>query len=83
MEAWQIWAHLLQQEAKVIDDQDARLDALPAVLFFLSVLIVGLMVEVCSPREPATTWHERYVSENCERCEQQGEPCCVYVDAAP
>ena len=39
MEAWKIWAHLLQQETKVIDDQDVCLDAMPGVLFLLSVLL--------------------------------------------
>ena len=83
MEAWKIWAHLLQPETKVIDDQDACLDAMPGVLFLLSVLIVGLMVEVCTPKRTPPTWHERYGEANCERCELQGDPCCVYVDAAP
>ena len=83
MEAWQIWAHLLQQKTTLIDKRGTRLGAAPAVLFLLSVLAVGLMVEVCSPSEPVTTWHERYVAASCERCELQGEPCCVYVDAYP
>ena len=84
MEAWQIWAHLLQQETKMIKDRPWFDDHVTPVAFFLvAVLMVGVMVELCSPKEQAPTWHERYVAENCERCERQGDPCCVYIDAAP
>jgi hypothetical protein len=55
----------------------------PAILFLAAVLFVGLFVEVCSPREQPMTWHERYVKDNCERCERDGNECCVYIPEGP
>jgi len=55
----------------------------PAILFLASVLFVGLFVEVCSPREQPMTWHERYVKDSCERCERDGNECCVYIPEGP
>ena len=56
---------------------------LPSVLFLVAVLFAGLSVEVCSPSERPMTWHERYVKDNCERCERDGNECCVYIPEGP
>ena len=55
----------------------------PAILFLAAVLSVGRLVEVCSPREQPMTWHERYVKDNCERGERDGNECCVYIPEGP
>jgi len=56
---------------------------MPGVLFLLSVLYAGMMVQFCSPREQPMTWHERYVKDSCERCERDGNECCVYIPEGP
>lgn len=56
---------------------------MPSVLFLVAVLFAGLSVEVCSPSEQPMTWHERYVKDNCERCERDGNECCVYIPEGP
>lgn len=56
---------------------------MPSVLFLVAVLFAGLSVEVCSPSERPMTWHERYVTDNCERCERDGNECCVYIPEGP
>jgi len=82
MEAWQIWAHLLQQKNPVIRPPGGD-QMMPAFIFVLSVIFVGLFVELCSPSQPEPSWYERYVEENCERCAREGGECCVYIDASP
>tara|TARA_Y100001937_G_scaffold118825_1_gene173689 strand:- start:123 stop:323 length:201 start_codon:yes stop_codon:yes gene_type:complete len=55
--------------------------AMPALMFLAAFIFVGLFVEVCSPSEPEPSWYERYVEDNCKRCELEGNECCVYIDA--
>ena len=83
MEAWQIWAHLLQQEKTLIDNEPTLADHMrPAFMFLGAVLLVGLFANVVAPPPTTKTWHERYVEDNCARCERQGEPCCVYIHSS-
>mgnify|MGYP003138020407 FL=1 len=82
MEAWQIWAHLLQQKSPVIRPPGGD-QMMPAFIFVLAVIFIGLFVELCSPVEPEPSWYERYVEENCRRCELAGNECCVYIPEGP
>ena len=62
------------------DEMDPRA---PAILCLAAGRVVGLVVEVCSPREQPMTWHERYVKDNCERGERDGNEGCVYIPEGP
>jgi len=82
MEAWKIWAHLLQQEKTLIDNEPTLADHMrPAMLLLAAVLVIGLSVRLCSPPTTEPTWYERYIEENCSRCEREGTPCCVTIGA--
>jgi|TARA_R100001509_G_C4724757_1_gene167731 hypothetical protein len=47
--------------------------AIRLALFAIVVIIIGAAALTCDPEEH---WSRQYIDDHCERCIQQGEPCC-------